>query len=40
MVSSDSWRYQKHLCIAVLFGVVAGYADVLSALRYQAHSRI
>lgn len=40
MVSSEEWRFQKHTVIATLFAVVAGYADVVSLVRYQAFASI
>ena len=40
MVSSEEWRFQKHTIIATLFAVVAGYADVVSLVRYQAFASI
>ena len=40
MVSSEEWRFQKHVCIATLFALVTGYADVVSLVRYQAFASI
>ncbi|CAK9045465.1 Uncharacterized protein SCF082_LOCUS25705 [Durusdinium trenchii] len=40
MVSSEEWRFQKHAGIATLLAFVAGYADVVSLVRYQAFSSI
>eukprot|EP00434_Breviolum_minutum_P022210 symbB.v1.2.019605.t1/scaffold1611.1/size109513/11 len=40
MVSSEEWRFQKHTVIATLFAVVAGYADVVSLVRYQVFASI
>ena len=39
-MSSEEWRFVKHAGIATLFAMVAGYADVVSLVRYQAFSSI
>eukprot|EP00439_Symbiodinium_sp_Y106_P065851 s302_g10.t1 len=40
MVSSEEWRFQKHAWMATMMALVAGYADVVSLVRYQAFSSI
>jgi len=38
MVSSEAWRWQKHILMATMFAFVTGYADVISMLRYKCFS--
>mmetsp|Transcript_45571 Transcript_45571/g.85051 ORF Transcript_45571/g.85051 Transcript_45571/m.85051 type:complete len:270 (+) Transcript_45571:90-899(+) len=36
MVSSEQWRFQKHTFIVTALALVAGYADVISIVRFKA----
>ncbi|CAJ1390226.1 unnamed protein product [Effrenium voratum] len=40
MVSTDSWRMQKHAWIAAMLAMVTAYADVVSLMRYHSFASI
>lgn len=40
MVSTASWRMQKHAWIAAMLAMVTAYADVVSLMRYHSFASI